>query len=62
MSLSELRSVISRLSSYTNDLSDHELGNSIWRKDFLEMLFELDITLKDMDNRIGNLEQNQIGV
>jgi len=56
MSLSRLRSEISSLKSQTRNSNDESLGNYNWRQRFIRMLDELDRTLKDMDNRIDDIE------
>lgn len=56
MSLSRLRSEISRLKTQTRNLKDESLGDYNWRQRFVRMLDELDRTLIDMDSRIDNIE------
>ena len=54
MSLSELRDVIGRLKSHIN--AGGRLDDEFGRQDFTQMLYELDKTLKKMDNRIDDIE------
>lgn len=56
MSLNRLRNEISSLRSHTRNLDGNSLGDHNWKQCFRRMLDELERVLKDMDDRIENIE------
>ena len=55
MSLSNLRNAINSLKSNTRSLGNRPLDYN-WKQRFIRMLDELERTLKDMDEHIGDIE------